>query len=74
MLDRIDQNLNTFTTHQFEELRSKVQTFGFTKAQVQAQSQFGFKHPRNLIKNLELSFVSEDTDHNEESAGTIEVR
>ena len=42
---RIDHNLNTFTTKQFEELRDKVKTMGFSKAQFAAQQHFGLKQP-----------------------------
>lgn len=59
-LSSIDHNLNTFTTQQFEELRDKVKQLGFYKAQIVAQQQFGLKQPKTKLKNLTLSFISED--------------
>ena len=58
MLDKIDQNLSTFTTEQFEQLRDKVKQMGFNRAQVIAQTHFALKH-KNKVKTLDLSFVSE---------------
>ena len=34
ILTKIDHNLNTFTTDQFEELRDKVKSMGYYKAQI----------------------------------------
>lgn len=41
ILTKIDQNLNTFTTNQFQELRDKVRKEGFTNVQADAKNHFG---------------------------------
>ena len=56
-LKKIDKNLNTFTTEQFEQLRENVKTMGFNRACVLAQQQFDFQ--KGSQKNIEISFVSE---------------
>ena len=56
-LKKIDKNLNTFTTEQFEQLREDVKIMGFNRACVLAQQQFDFQ--KGSQKNIEISFVSE---------------
>lgn len=52
-LAKIDENLNTFTTKQFEELRDKVKSMGYYKAQIIAQQQFGLKHAKTHTRDLQ---------------------
>lgn len=59
-LNKIDQNINSFTTKEFEELREKVKSMGYYKAQIVAQQQFGLKQPKAKVKGLSLSFITED--------------
>lgn len=66
ILKQIDENINTFTTNEFEQLRDKIKKVGFNNAQVLVQNKIGQKNGNNrVIKELSLSFVSEDNDEQE---------
>lgn len=49
-IDKIQDNLNTFTTDQFEQLRETVKSKGFGAAQLEAQAVFGLKRGTVRIK------------------------
>lgn len=49
-IDKIENNLNTFTTDQFEQLRETIRTKGFGPAQQEATTVFGLKKGTVKIK------------------------
>jgi len=52
-IDKIQDNLDTFTTDQFEQLRATVKTKGFGAAQKDAKEVFGLKRGTIKIKAKE---------------------